>query len=310
MPTPPSPPPPLCISLPLLTPDRSLPSLRIAAICCENNPDAYFTYNTEDLARGPKIGPVVELLHSHFVDSLNGPQTIAIDDATPPISNFSSITFTLYDATAFQFPPNLDEHDGFLIPGSLSSSYSDVPWVVKLRVELGSLHKARKKTIGICFGHQVRRRTDGVKDGWNISHTQILISFCSSFHSSQIYAHANGGESMRNPLGPTLYQVTAKATEKGRSVLGEECGREEYSFLSSHSDIVSKPGTEGAALMTSERCENQVVGYSFSGEQYAFTIQSHPEYCCEGEKVIDSVAVLLEEEVSLDEEQGDSLSYI
>ena len=63
----------------------------------------------------------MNLLHSHFVTALEEQGW------------YDEVKFTLFDATVEEFPEDVAEFDGILIPGSLSSSYSDIEWVVKLR---------------------------------------------------------------------------------------------------------------------------------------------------------------------------------
>ena len=153
-----------------------LSSLNIAVICCEPSRTTYSTYDSAYDNTEPFIGPVPSLLFKHFETALNS------------LGLYSSLSFTLFDATQNQFPFSPDDFDGFLVPGSLSCAYSDQqPWIVKLRGEVSKLHRDKRKTLAICFGHQV-------------------------------YAHSSGGESKLNPLGPTLYQVACKATERGREV--------------------------------------------------------------------------------------------
>ena len=185
--------------------------------------------------------------------------------ALKPLEKYSVVNFSLYDATQEEFPKTSTANlDGFLIPGSLSCAFSDTPWIIKLRERITELHRERHKTLGICFGHQV-------------------------------YAHATGGKAMRNPLGPTLYQVSSKCTEKGIKLFPDVST---FELLSSHSDIVATPGRNGVTLMSSDRCEHQLVGYFDEDDQpFTFTVQSHPEYCCDGKALIESVAKALEEEV-------------
>jgi GMP synthase-like glutamine amidotransferase len=108
-----------------------------------------------------------------------------------------------------------------------------------------------------------------------------------------VFAHARGGRATSNPLGPTLFQVESSpsSTQQGKEWFGEESS---YQLLSSHCDIVQTPGRDGVTLLSSSRCEHQVVGY-FDKEKnpYAFTIQSHPEYCCGGRAILDSVAEVM-----------------
>ena len=227
--------------------NASLPPLSIAVISCECNREAYFTYSSDEVTN--EIGQVTHELLSHFEASLKG--------VTP--EKYRSVDFTMFDATKFQFPADPSSFDGLLIPGSLSSAFSDVEWVVKLRERIGRLPRTQK-ALCICFGHQ-------------------------------LFAHARGGAAVTNPLGPTLFEVECSATTpKGKELFGDE----KYLLLSSHCDIVETPGRDGVTLLSSSRTEHQVLGYfNEADEAYAFSIQSHPEYCCGGKAILDGVAKMM-----------------
>ena len=59
-------------------------------------------------------------------------------------------------AVAYGQPlPALDEADGFLITGSAAGIYDDHDWIAPLEDFVRDARAAKKKQIGICFGHQV-----------------------------------------------------------------------------------------------------------------------------------------------------------
>jgi GMP synthase-like glutamine amidotransferase len=66
-------------------------------------------------------------------------------------------TFSTWDVEEGIHPTqdDIDSVDGFIITGSKSSAYDDKQWIRDLEGLIQRLHAARKKMVGICFGHQV-----------------------------------------------------------------------------------------------------------------------------------------------------------
>lgn len=64
-----------------------------------------------------------------------------------------------YRVTAGHFPDDADIgiYDGFVVTGSCSDAHSNDPWICQLLLLLKKLNALKKKVLGICFGHQVRK---------------------------------------------------------------------------------------------------------------------------------------------------------
>ena len=60
------------------------------------------------------------------------------------------------DVPVFQgiFPSGPDDHDAWLITGSVRGVYEDEPWIRSLLDLVRDLDAARAPTLGVCFGHQ------------------------------------------------------------------------------------------------------------------------------------------------------------
>lgn len=75
------------------------------------------------------------------------------------IKNFTklneSLEFISYYCYENEFPEDIEECDAYIITGSRQAAYDDIPWIISLKHFIIKLHRAKKKTIGICFGHQV-----------------------------------------------------------------------------------------------------------------------------------------------------------
>jgi len=85
----------------------------------------------------------------------------------------SPLTFKVYDIIAEQYPENIDDCDAYLITGSRFSAYEDLRWIHRLQDFIVELNSARKKLIGICFGHQIIALALGGKaelaqGGWGV----------------------------------------------------------------------------------------------------------------------------------------------
>ena len=69
------------------------------------------------------------------------------------------IRITVYHAQRMDYPQSdaeWDGYDGIIIPGSLSAAYdAHVGWIRRLlNVIRTEIHDKRRKTMGVCFGHQ------------------------------------------------------------------------------------------------------------------------------------------------------------
>ena len=72
-----------------------------------------------------------------------------------------------------ELPDSMDECDGYLITGSRFSSYDPEPWIENLKTWVVQAHHARRKLIGVCFGHQLIAdalggRVGPAETGWRV----------------------------------------------------------------------------------------------------------------------------------------------
>ena len=66
-----------------------------------------------------------------------------------------AVDFAVVDVEHGDYPPEIDACDGYVITGSRESVYADLPWIADLSDYVRTLHQARKRTVGVCFGHQL-----------------------------------------------------------------------------------------------------------------------------------------------------------
>lgn len=138
-------------------------------------------------------------------------------------------------------PENINAYDGYLLTGSRSSVFENEGWIRRLMELIRVLHKLRKRTVGICFGHQA-------------------------------IAAALNGTVVRHPegwgVGVHRYEILRT------SHLADGIERESVSLPCCHQDQVVELPPTAERTLTSEFCKNAgfVIG------DYMLAIQPHPEF--------------------------------
>jgi GMP synthase-like glutamine amidotransferase len=139
-----------------------------------------------------------------------------------------------------EWPVDVNECEIWIITGSAKGAYDKDPWIEQLKYFIIDLHKNKRKTIGICFGHQ-------------------LISA------------ALGGEVMQSSKG---WGVGVRTFQILDFEPWMKPHLEEVSLLFSHQDQVTKP-PKGAKLLGQDAfCPFQM----FQIGDHMLTLQGHPEY--------------------------------
>lgn len=148
--------------------------------------------------------------------------------------------FDIFNTVKGEYPPSFDVYDAVLLTGSKADSFSQEPWVLKLKEKVQELLAARKKLIGVCFGHQ-------------------LVALCLG---SQVGRAPQGWGT-----GRMQYQWTAPELPHAR-------GRTEVAMLASHQDQVFDLPSGAKLLATSEFCPVAAFGV----DDHVFCVQPHPEF--------------------------------
>ncbi len=96
--------------------------------------------------------------------------------------------FKSYEVYRQEYPEQVDECDAYVISGSRLSSYDKVPWIERLLDYILKLHRHRKKTVGICFGHQCMAtalggRVEKSHRGWGVGVHEYNILDSKAFPS-------------------------------------------------------------------------------------------------------------------------------
>ena len=149
-------------------------------------------------------------------------------------------TMELFNTQLGQYPDSFDDFDAVLLTGSRADSFSDAPWIVELRLRVTELLSARKKMVGVCFGHQ-------------------LIALCL------------GAPVGRAPQGWGAGRMTY---DWHRPELPYCAERTQIALLASHQDQVCEVPPGASLVASSDFCPVA----AFTVGQEVFCIQPHPEF--------------------------------
>ena len=149
-------------------------------------------------------------------------------------------TMAVFNTQLGQYPDSFDDFDAVLLTGSRADSFSDAPWAVELRQRVTGLLVARKKMVGVCFGHQ-------------------LIALC-----------------MGAPVGraPQGWGAGRMTYDWHRPDLPHSAERSHISLLASHQDQVFELPPGATLVASSDFCPVA----AFTVGQEVFCIQPHPEF--------------------------------
>lgn len=148
--------------------------------------------------------------------------------------------FDIFNTVEGDYPASFDAYDAVLLTGSKADAFSQLPWVLTLKDKVQALLAAKKKLVGVCFGHQ-------------------LIGLCMGARVGRAPQGWGGGR--------MTYQWLA-------SDLPQAQGREEIALLASHQDQVFELPGGARLLATSEFCP--VAAFGVDGQ--VFCVQAHPEF--------------------------------
>ena len=149
-------------------------------------------------------------------------------------------TVETFNTVQGQYPASYDDFDAVLLTGSRADSFSQEPWVLALRQQVEQLLQAKKKLLGVCFGHQLialclGARVERAPQGWG--------------------------------AGRMHYQWHTPAWAQAQ-------GRSDIALLASHQDQVLGLPAGATLLASSKFCPVA----AFTVEQQVLCVQPHPEF--------------------------------
>jgi len=162
-----------------------------------------------------------------------------------------TLSFKVYRVFEGHFPEHERECDAWLVTGSASGVYEDLPWIAPLFDLIRRIYKDGMPLVGICFGHQALAQALG-------GHVQ---------KSTQGWG-----------LGVQCYQMT-------RELPGIEEDR--LNLHAIHQDQVVDIPPQAKVIAYNDHCP--VAGLRYRGR--AVSLQPHPEFTSDFERdLIDSLA--------------------
>jgi len=149
-------------------------------------------------------------------------------------------TFDIFNTVKGEYPESFDAYDAVLLTGSRADAFSTEAWVLTLRQKVEQLLQAKKKLVGVCFGHQLiglilGARVGRAPQGWG------------------------AGRMTYQWLAPDMAQAN---------------GRSDIALLASHQDQVFDLPEGATLLATSDFCPVA----AFAVQDRVFCVQPHPEF--------------------------------
>ncbi|AKS46143.1 GMP synthase-Glutamine amidotransferase [Octadecabacter temperatus] len=130
-----------------------------------------------------------------------------MDDLFVNLLADDDFTFQSYAVLNDDFPGTVTDCDAWLITGSASSAYENLPWIARLEDFIRTAKDAHVPMVGICFGHQIMAQALGGKveksdKGWGLGphdytfdgiDTPVTIN---AWHQDQVTALPDGAQTV------------------------------------------------------------------------------------------------------------------
>ena len=145
-----------------------------------------------------------------------------------------------FDVINGEYPADIDDVDAYLMTGSKTSVYGEEDWIKPLISFVRELDAAKKKLVGICFGHQLIAQALGGKT------TKSDQGWCVGIHTA------------------TLNDKAQRFGAKGES----------FKLLSSHQDQVERLADGAEILASTANCPAAMTSLG----NHILTFQGHPEF--------------------------------
>ena len=248
--------------------------LHLAMIGCEDTCVYGPEYHTASMCL-TLICRAIETKFSHInVNSEN----MACNDLKDGSTNWE-VKISIYNGKQMDFPTkkDLDEvYHGVILPGSLSSAYDGTKeaWIAALQDYIQTeIHANKRKTLGICFGHQI-----------------MAHSFSS-----------DNGMATKCPHGPQVgLYPSIELTPLGNTLSFQQSSFKH--LLVTHSDMVRSLPSCASPLAGTAHVPIIAAAYFTKDDDlrhkpYAITFQAHPEYGTDQKTFINVVNKMQQNEI-------------
>ena len=258
-------------------------SLRLCMLGCEDHPP----YGPTEATGALFLDLVTSAIHSAY------PVANAGLDAAEVAVDFD-VFITIFTVQVMDYPAQWDEFDGILIPGSFSSAYETFPWIERLKdVIQNEIYANKRKTLAICFGHQLYAHSFNQHDGQG-----GLCQPCPHGHQVGriLSSLTREGSALLNQPAVASLHVSSDALESKPNA-------ETIQLMYTHGDHVASLPPCAVSLFGNDSVPIQAAAYFANNDEaaifcesigsndqkggenlpplpkpHAFTFQAHPEY--------------------------------
>jgi GMP synthase-like glutamine amidotransferase len=166
------------------------------------------------------------------------------------------ITISIYNAQLLDYPTSAEEwdsYDGIIIPGSFNSAYDSLEWIefLKQQVILKHIHPYQRKTLGVCFGHQIMAHAF-YPDGLATPCTAGSQMGCKIMYNTSTTTISAAARQLLLPNNDNNSNSGCKKPNKG-----------EYSLFYTHGDMVAK--LPSCAIPLASTSNVNIVAAAFFG---------------------------------------------
>ena len=253
--------------------NRNGEHLKLMMICCEENPP----YGpAEDTANN-----FLELLCMSYERYYSSMVTSDVVTSTRNVT----ISITIYHAQKYDYPSTSQEWNSFngvIIPGSLSAAYDDhLDWIHRLHTVIrDEIHENRRKTLGVCFGHQcfahsfkAKKKDENNRLDCNEKNLMDVKDECKSPREHALLQ--SDGLAIKCPTGAKAGRIPCLLTAAGRYIFSQPFEpKESLQMLYTHGDMVHSLPSIGLSLGGNGDVPIEAAAY-FESEKSALNFQHY-----------------------------------
>lgn len=190
------------------------------------------------------------------------------------------VNITIYETKQGDYPESKEEwdsYDGILIPGSFSAAYdlNVTDWIKRLAEAIQEeIHKNQRKTLGICFGHQIFAHSFGAN--LKVPNADKICSITGENvkdeskgeekKSGRDWCDEQWGQAIPCPKGTQVGKVSFRPSKAGEFLLQPHVP-ESVSLYYTHGDMVKSLPSCAVCLGGNENVPIQSAAYFSSTDE-------------------------------------------